>query len=52
MHIPHTILRNGIYWLNIRWADSYLRLTLRTREPDLALTLVGPGKANLMADAL
>ena len=39
--LPHTIQRNGIYWLNIRWDSTYIRLTLLTREPDRALALVG-----------
>lgn len=39
--IPYTILRNGIYWLNIRWQDTHLRTTLRTREPSKAMALVG-----------
>jgi hypothetical protein len=39
--LPHTIQRNGIYWLNIRWDSAYIRLTLLTREPDRALALVG-----------
>ncbi len=39
--IPHTIQRNGIYWLNLRWNKTYLRTTLRTREPSKAIQLVG-----------
>jgi integrase len=38
--VPHTLLRNGIYWLNLRWNKAHLRFTLRTREPTKAFALV------------
>ena len=38
--IPYTIRRQGVYQLNLRWGHQFIRQTLSTRDPLLALSKV------------
>ncbi|GAB2704182.1 hypothetical protein [Aliiglaciecola aliphaticivorans] len=38
--VPHTILRNGIYYLNIRNGNSWLKISLRTNKPLIAFEII------------
>jgi len=48
--IPYTIRRQGIYHLNLRWGHQFLRHTLSTRDPLLALSKVNAMLPVLSAD--
>ena len=31
--VPYTIKRNGIYYLNLRWNNQFIRQSLATKDP-------------------
>ncbi|MGY0627490.1 MAG: hypothetical protein ACW7DS_17405, partial [Paraglaciecola chathamensis] len=38
--VPHTIIRGGFYYLNIRIQGSTFRCSLKTREPRIACAII------------
>ena len=33
LSVPYTIKRNGIYYLNLRWNNQFIRQSLATKDP-------------------
>lgn len=45
LSIPYTIRRNGVYQLNLRWHRQFIRYSLHTRDPYVALGRVSSALA-------
>ena len=38
--VPYTILRGGVYYLNLRWNKQFIRQSLATKDPMEAFQMV------------
>jgi hypothetical protein len=49
--LPYTIRRNGVYQLNLRWHKDFLRYSLATRDPQIALSKVNRVIETIVAES-
>jgi len=38
--VPYTIVRGGVYYLNLRWNNQFIRQSLATKDPMEAFQIV------------